>query len=100
MCADGFGKYGGDGHARVERAVGVLEDDLHFFSQAAHGFAVEFGDGLAFVVDRAVGGFYESKDGATGGCFSAAGFADEAKRFSAGNIESDSVYGANVSGDA
>ena len=30
-----------DGHPRIERGVGVLEDDLHLFAQLAHVFATE-----------------------------------------------------------
>jgi hypothetical protein len=94
---DGFADDGGDAHAGVEGADGVLEDDLHLASEAE-----DFGGGggedvLVLVEDLAGGGGDESEDGSSDGGFAAAGFADESEGFARGEVEGDAIDGADVS---
>ena len=85
-----------NGHARVERGVGVLEDDLHAAAQVAHGGGGG-GEGLALEDDNAGGGFDQAQQYAGDGGLAAAGFADQAERFAGLDGERHIVHDA---GDA
>ena len=45
----------GDGHARAERAIGVLKDDLHVAPQRSHRFRIEPVDAATEIENRPVG---------------------------------------------
>src|SRR5882724_5171361 len=51
-----LGEHLADGHARVERGVGVLEDDLHVAPARAHLPVAQREDVLALELHRAAGG--------------------------------------------
>ena len=80
-----------DRHARVERGVGILEDDLHVAAQRAQRLAVERDDALAFEPHLARGRLDEPQDAAPGGRLAAAGFADEPQRLAGADLEADTV---------
>jgi hypothetical protein len=98
--AEGLADDVGHGHARVERAVGVLEDDLHVAPHAAQGLALELEDGLAVEADLAGGGLEQPEDRAPGGGLAAAGLAHQAEGLAAVDGEGDVVHGAHVADDA
>ena len=82
---EGFGNNVEDGHARVERREGILEDVLQFSPQVAHVFFAEAAqvELLAVVMedDFAVGGFYQANDGPSGCGLTATRFSDQAEGF-------------------
>ncbi len=84
-----------DGHARIERGVGVLEDDLHVPAQPAQLVLVEVGDLLALEAHRARRRVHQAQDQASGGRLAAAGFADQRQRLAAGDLEADVLDGAH-----
>ena len=83
------------GHARIERGVGVLEDDLHVPAQPAQRVLVEVGDLLALEAHRARGRVHQAQHQPAGGRLAAAGFADQRQRLAAGDLEADVVDGAH-----
>ena len=62
-----FGDDVADGHARIERGVGVLKDDLHLLAELAHLLAPEFVDALPLEEDLALGRGQEAQNHAAGG---------------------------------
>src|SRR5262245_57897300 len=94
-----FGHDRADGHPRIERAVGVLEDDLEIAPVAAHLFGRQREQVRAVVPDGSRGGLDEPEEGAPGGGLAAAAFADEAQRFARRDLERDVVHGADVGHD-
>ena len=100
-----FGKHAADGHARVEAADGILENDLHVAAQGAERGGMERENILAFkfhrpLHDDAALGFDQPQNRTTDGGFSAAGFADKAERFTRADLETDILDGFDVAGDA
>ena len=95
--SEGLGENLLNGHARVERGVGVLEDDLHAAAQVAHGGGGGGRKGLALEDDNAGGGFDQAQQYAGDGGLAAAGFADQAERFAGLDGERHIVHDA---GDA
>lgn len=86
---EGLGEDLADGHAGVERGVGVLKDDLHAAAEGAEMAGGGVGNVGAVEVDRAAGGLDEAKHHAGDGAFAAAGFADDAEGLSAMDGEAD-----------
>ena len=78
MEGEAFADDLGDAHARGERAVGVLEYDLHFGAQRAHGVTVQCGDVAALKFDAA-GRAGEAQQCKAECCFAGAGFTDHAE---------------------
>ena len=82
---EGLGHDVEDGHARVERGEGVLEDVLQFSPQVTHVFFAQASqvELLAVVMedDLAVGGFYQADDGSSCCGLTAARFADQSEGF-------------------
>jgi len=76
-----------DGHARVQRADGVLEDDLHFAAELLHALPRGVEDVFAVETDRAFGGGDEPENRPPDGRLAAAGLADEAERLAFGHVE-------------
>ena len=90
---EGFFDYGADGHAGVQGAVGVLEDDLKLFPEGTHCPAGELGEVLAPEADFTAGGPEELEDAPADGGLAAAAFADEAERLAAHDLEGHAVDG-------
>ena len=86
-----------NGHAGIEAADGVLENDLHLPAQAAQRLALVGEEVLALVADLAGGGGNQAEDRSADGGFAAAGFADEAERFTRLDVEGDAVDGFHMS---
>src|SRR5712691_6760405 len=80
-----------DFHARVERGIGILEDDLHVAAQRTERCAGEGGDVSAVKPDFAGGRLGQPQDAAPGRRFAAAGFADKTERLAGGDLEADPV---------
>jgi hypothetical protein len=80
-----FGENLANGHAGVERGIGILKDDGEMAAEAAEiaWWEREEIDGFVrrgVVEDFAGGGFEQAEENARKGGFAAAGFADEAER--------------------
>ena len=76
---------------RVERGIGVLEDDLQLAPHGAHAAAGERRDVLPVEDDAAVSQREEADEGAAEGRLAAAGFPDQAKCLALLNLEGDVV---------
>ena len=92
---DGLADDLGDGHARVERSEGILEDDLHLAAGVAQGAGVQCGQLLAVVADTAAGGFDKAQQEAAEGAFAATALANQAEGLARLNAEADIVHGAH-----
>ena len=90
-----FGDDLAHGHARVERAVRVLEDDLDGAAQGAERAAVHGSEASAADADLAGGGGLERQQQAADGALAAAGFAHEAEGLARGDGEADILDGAD-----
>ena len=93
MDDERFGDGVADGDARVERGIGILEDDLQFGAQGAHVVGVEPVEGCAAVGDGAVGMVDQAEDGASECGLAASAFADEAEGFALEDVEREAVDG-------
>src|SRR5579864_905597 len=91
-----------DGHAWIERAEGVLEDELHLAAKRLERLALERRhiDGRPRIVegDRARIGRERAKQQLAQRRLAAAAFADEAQAFAALDREADIVDGGEASG--
>ena len=67
-----------DLHARIERAIGILEDHLNAFAKARKVFLTEMGDVFAAEPDISAGRFFEPQNTAANRGLAATGFADQA----------------------
>jgi hypothetical protein len=76
-------------HARIERPIGVLEDDLHGAAPRAHGSGIERRDIGSIEPDGAVGGL-DQADQRAERRLAAAGLADETQRFAWQDIAQES----------
>ena len=85
-----------DGHARVERRVRVLEDDLQLAPHLAHLLAAERRQLAPVEADRAAGRLEQPQDAVAGRGLARAGLADEAERLALPDLEADPVDGADV----
>ena len=75
---EGFFDYGAYGHAGVQGAVRVLEDDLKLLPEGTHCPARELGEVLAPEADFTARGFEELEDAPADGGLAASAFTDEA----------------------
>ena len=82
-----------DGHARVERRVRVLEDDLHLAPHLPHVLAAERRQLPPLEADRAAGRLEQAEDAVAGRGLAGAGLADEAERLALADLEADAVHG-------
>src|SRR5205085_3860890 len=80
-----------DLHARVERGIRVLKDDLHFAPQLPQRSRVERQQILPFKVDFASRRLDQAQDAAARRRFAAAGFADQPKGLAVPYAEADIV---------
>ncbi len=84
-----------DAHARVERGVRILEDDLHLATRLAQAIAGEAQHVFPLKANFSRCRFDEPQDAAAGGRLATAGFTDQAERFAGIDREADPVDGAN-----
>ena len=81
-----------DRHARIERGVGVLEDDLHVARQRPQlGRRLSASDVAALEPDLARSRLDQAQDAAAGRRLAAARLADQAQRLAGSNLEADPV---------
>src|SRR5436305_638921 len=80
------------GHARVERAVGILENHLELASLRAQFRAVHLRYVRAFEENAAGGWLNQTHNGAPQGCLAATAFTDEAEGFTRCDAEADVVH--------
>ncbi len=84
-----------DPAARIERGIGVLEDDLQLAAQRAHP-CLAGGDDVLALEDYLAGiGLDEAEDGASSGRLAAAGLADKAEGLAVAHGEGDAVEGTH-----
>jgi len=92
--ANGFA----DGHAGIERAERILEDDLGAASEPTQAVVVEGADIGSIEEDLAGGRLDEAEGGPSGGSLAGAGFADEAEGLAAIDVEGNAIDGAQAAG--
>src|SRR5260221_4711934 len=85
-----------DIHARVERRVRVLEDDLQLAAVGPHLGAAQLVDALAAHLDGAGGGFDQFQNRFAGRRFAATALADKTKRLAFIDREADAVDGEDM----
>ena len=83
------------GHARIERGVGVLEDDLHVAAQLAQRLLVEVRDLLALEAHRARRRIHQAQHQPAGRRLAAARFAHQRQGLAAGDLEGHALDGAH-----
>src|SRR5258706_9153284 len=81
------------GHSRIERAVGVLEDDLQRAPPRAQRFAVQQREVLALEAHAARSRLDQPQRQAPGGGLAAARFAHESEGLARRDLEADAVDG-------
>ena len=91
MNLDPLGDRIPDRHPRIERAVGILEDDLHPFPQTAQILLVELEDVPALECRGACGRFLQPENSPANGRLAAARLAHQRQRFSSPDRERDPV---------
>src|SRR4029079_9181939 len=90
-----LGYRGPDGHPGIERAVGVLEDDLHPAPQPAKRRFLQGENVVALEHRRAGGRLLQTEDRSADRGFPAARLPHERQRLAAGDLEGDSVNSAD-----
>ena len=75
------------GHARIERRVGVLEDDLHVAAERAQRLAIGGAHVASLETDLAGGRLDQAQHQAAGRRLAAAGLADERQRLAGMQVE-------------
>src|ERR1700730_5836028 len=94
----GFANDRADVHARIERCIRVLKDNLDVAAQRSKLTSIQPSDILAFKMDLARSRFDQAKHATAGGRFTAAGFADQPEGIAAVDSEIDTVDGMNAAG--
>ena len=79
-------------HARVERCKRILEDNLHVTTHIFHLLIVERKNILLIKIDFAAGRFMQAENGTAHCRLAAAGFTDNAKRFTLFNGKANIIY--------
>ena len=82
-------------HARIERGVGVLKDDLHVPAQPPQCILAEIGDFLAPETHRARRRIHQAQHETSRGRLAATGLADQRQRLAARDLEADILDGAH-----
>ena len=85
-----------DRHARVQRCIRVLKDDLHLLAERAQIVVGQSDELPALERDAAFGRFGKPQDDAAGGRLARARLSDEPECLAAANLEVDAVDGAHV----
>ena len=83
-------------HTRVQRGIGVLEDNLHLATQRSHRTLVQRGDVLPLKRNCAIRRFDEPQDRTSGGRFATATFPNEAEGFPFGQGEVDIIDSIDI----
>src|SRR6266446_8474077 len=87
----GFANDRADVHARIERCIRVLKDNLDVAAQDAKLACLQRSDILAFKMDLAPGRFDQAKHATPGGRFTTAGCANQPEGFAAVDVKIDTV---------
>jgi hypothetical protein len=87
-----------DGHAGVEAAGGVLEDDLHVAPEAAEPGRARSDDVHAIEDDRAGRGLDEAQDRPPDSGFARARLAHQTEGLAGGKVEGNAVHGPDLPG--
>ena len=95
-----FGQDIADLHARVQRAEGVLEDNLDLFPDRAHFLLRQLGQVLAVVEDFARRGCFELQDAAPRGRLSTSRFTHQAEGFPSLDEKANAIDGFDLGDDA
>src|SRR6266567_7642067 len=90
-----LGEHLADGHARIERRVRVLEDDLQRASPRAQALRVECEKVFALELDRSRGRLDQTQDQPAGGRLPATRLADQRQRLAFADLEVDAVDGTH-----
>ena len=98
MNDQGFADDGADIHARIERCIGVLKDNLDVAAEDAKLASLQRSDVLAFKMYLTRGRFDQAKHAASGGRFAAAGFANQPESFAAVDMKIDTVDRVDAAG--
>jgi len=88
-----------DGHAGIERGVGILKDHLEVETPFLDGGGPQSAEILSFEENFAGGGRLELHDGAGEGGFAAAGLPDESQDLTLFDPEADPIDSAHQAGD-
>ena len=96
MDDEDFAKDRPDGHARIERGEGVLENDLHVAPHRAQVSAAKAQHVLPVEHDLARAGFDEAQDAASCGRLAAARFTNQSQGFAAIDGEGHAVHRMNT----
>ena len=89
-------------HARVERSIGVLEDDLHLLAQPAHfrrvnpAFSLYVEQLVSIEYNRPGAGRKQVEYRPPGGRFAAAGFTDQAEDLATAHGKADVAHRAYI----
>jgi hypothetical protein len=78
-------------HARIQRTVGILKDNLHLPPQRPHLVFIQILNLLAGKTDGAGAGLGQPQQQPAGGGFTAARFADQPQRFAAADGQIDAI---------
>src|SRR5438034_6764665 len=89
-----------NGHSRIERCIGVLEDDLHLAPHVAQVFAADLGQLPPHEPDRARCRLDELEDAVAGRRLARTGLAHETERLPLRDLEADSVHGLDFADGA
>ena len=89
---------GPDGHARIQRAVGILEHDLHAAARGPQRLGIHGEQVLAFKRHVAARGFLQPQHGAAHGGLAAAGLPDQPEGFPGLDIERHVVHSLDPRG--
>ena len=80
-----------DRHARIERRIRILKDDLHVAPHPPHAAGVELADVGAVEVDRPRRRLDQSQDAAADRRLSRSRFADQSERLAGRDVEADAI---------
>src|SRR6204780_1560655 len=94
----GFADDRADAHARIERRIRILKDDLDIAAQDTQLIGRQRSDLLAFEIDLSGSRFDQAKHATPCGRLAAAGLADQPQRFAAGDVKIDAVDRADAAG--
>ena len=82
-----------NGHTRIERRVGILEDHLCLLSIISQGLAPEMADILASIAHLTCCRLIDAQDGPATGRLATARLGDETKSLATINLKTDVVHG-------
>ena len=83
-------------HARVQRGVRVLKNNLHLAADWPHIGLIQVGDITAVKLDAAFGGIEQPEHGSAHGRFAAAAFAHQAEGFALIDVKTDAIDRINL----